>query len=622
MARNSKTGIWKRNRRRAPVFVALLAVVAIVGWVLWRNYQRAEKRFNVLLITLDTTRADRLGCYGYDKAETPALDGLAARGVRYENAYTPVPLTLPSHATILTGLNPPEHGLHDNGRGSLGPGPIVLAEIFRDRGYRTAAFLATFVLDKRFGLNRGFEVYDDRMRPLTSGTDAYHQENPANVVAERAEAWLGKTSQPFFAWMHFYDPHRAYDAPALYRSRHRDPYDGEIAFMDAQIQRVLDCLGRAGLRDNTLIVIAGDHGEALGEHQERDHGALIYNSTMRVPLILSLPGRLPEGETRPQLAGLIDVAATILDVLNWPRPDSMGGRSLLRADAADDADCGIYGESEWLMNGFGWAPLYSIKTPRWKYIEAPEPELYDCRADPGELKNLVSVENAIAVEMSTRLQSMRAGMRTVQASPVTLNAEELARLRSLGYLGGSHPTTQPDRGQRKDPKKMMHILNGCVTAKELQAISKHREAVGLLLPLIKQSPQSLELRKTIISSYKGLKDFVAVKLHAEAYLREDPYDRNIIGNLAGAFVRLGDLDRAVALHREALRLPARPDEPVRPGVESWTTATLHRGLGQILEHQGKLPDAAEQYEIYLKHVPDDQRIRQGLTRIYLSLGQL
>ena len=136
MARNSKTGIWKRNRRRAPVFVALLAVVAIVGWVLWRNYQRAEKRFNVLLITLDTTRAARLGCYGYDKAETPALDGLAARGVRYENAYTPVPLTLPSHATILTGLNPPEHGLHDNGRGSLGPGPIVLAEIFRDRGYR------------------------------------------------------------------------------------------------------------------------------------------------------------------------------------------------------------------------------------------------------------------------------------------------------------------------------------------------------------------------------------------------------------------------------------------------------------------------------------------------------
>jgi len=611
------------NRRWASVLVVmLLGALAVMAWVLWRNNQRAEKRFNVLLITLDTTRADRLGCYGYDQAETPTLDELAARGVRYENVYAPVPLTLPSHATILTGLDPPEHGLHDNARGSLGPGPAVLAEIFRDRGYRTAAFPAAFVLDKQFGLDRGFEVYDDRMGPPTDGTNAFHQQNPGNIVTDRASAWLGKTGQPFFAWVHFYDPHLPYDAPEPYRSRHGDSYDAEIAFMDAQIKRLLDFLDSAGLRENTLILAAGDHGESLGEHREREHGALIYNSTMRVPLIFSLPGQLPEGKVQSAVAGLIDVAATILDVLDWPQPEGIGGRSLLRAGAADQTSPGIYGESEWLMNSYGWAPLYSITADRWKYIEAPEPELYDCQADPGELKNLASVEGVIVDEMRSRLQAMRAAMKTGVPAAVALDAEELARLRSLGYVGGAPvPAPQVEPEQRQDPKKMMHIFNGCREAEELQAASMHREAIERLLPLIQQNPQSLKLRKTIIISYVELDELISAKPHAEEYLRQDPYNRNIIGCLAGAFVKLGKWDRAAALYRDGLLLPARPDEPVKPGAKSVTTAILQRGLGQVLELQKKLPEAVVQYEIYLKQVPDDKPIRRKLTRICFLLGK-
>jgi tetratricopeptide (TPR) repeat protein len=380
--------------------------------------------------------------------------------------------------------------------------------------------------------------------------------------------------------------------------------------MDAQIKRVLDCLD-SRQRDKTLIVVVGDHGESLGEHRERDHGAFIYNATTHVPLILNLPGRLPEGETQSELAGLVDVAATILDVLNWPQPDGMGGQSLL---GTDDTEQGIYGESEWLMNSYGWAPLYSLTTSRWKYIDAPEPELYDCVADPRELKNLTAIENAVAVEMSARLEALRAGMQTRQAETLILDAEQIARLRSLGYLGGSG--AQIETGQRQDPKRMMDVFNGGQKANELQALSRHREAIALLLPLIEQSPASLELRKTIVTSYVELDELIAAKPHAEAYLRQEPQNRIIIGCVAGAFVQLGDLAQATSLYRDALRVPARPDESVGSGV----TATLHRSLGQVLEMQKQLPAAAEQYEIYLNLAPDDTLIRGGLASLYGKLG--
>lgn len=304
-------------RRRIILFLACAALVIAAG-VFVRTW-RAAHRVNVLLITLDTTRADRLGCYGYAKAETPALDRLAAQGVRFTRAFAQAPLTAPSHTCMLTGLCPPEHGVRDNGRSKLPENVPTLAESFRQRGYRTAAFLANFVLDRRFGLDRGFETYDDRMTVV--GKFASAQENPANVVCDRALAWLGEnTVRGFFCWVHFYDPHDPYAPPEPFKSRLQDPYDGEIAFMDSQIQRLLEFLDRRGLSDRTLVIVCGDHGQSFGEHEERGHGILVYKATMLVPLMVRMPGRILPG-LDDRVARPVDIPATVAEVLKW-RPGS------------------------------------------------------------------------------------------------------------------------------------------------------------------------------------------------------------------------------------------------------------------------------------------------------------
>lgn len=291
------------------------------------------RRLNVLLVTLDTTRADRIGCYGYPQAATATLDRLATRGLLFENAFAGVPLTLPSHATILTGLHPPEHGIRVNGRHRLSAAIPTLADILRNRGYRTAAFIASAVLDRRFGLDRGFDLYDDRMQPPRRGTRAADAENPADIIAERVIAWLARQDgkAPFFAWVHFFDPHAPYEPPAPYRTGATDPYDGEIAFMDAQLGRLLESLReRPSLADNTLILVCGDHGEAFGEHEEYGHGMLLYEPTMRVPFLIVPPDGVSLAMRIAEAVALVDVAPTILAALEVKPLRPMSGRALVR----------------------------------------------------------------------------------------------------------------------------------------------------------------------------------------------------------------------------------------------------------------------------------------------------
>src|SRR5215212_5202740 len=267
---------------------------------------------NVLLITLDTLRADHVGAYGSRAGSTPAIDSIAARGVRFEQAGSAVPLTLPSHATILSGLLPLHHGVRNNGAGSFPSDRPTLATLFSEKGYRTAAFLGAFVLDRRFGLNRGFDVYDDEIpRDPTLG-DHLEAERRGDAVADRAAAWLSQPdSRPFFAWVHLYDAHAPYTPPEPFRTRYAaSAYDGEIAFVDQQIGRLLAALEQSGQRDRTIIVVTGDHGEALGEHGELTHGLLLYEGTLRVPLIIEAPGTLdPHVVTTP--VSLADVAPTV-----------------------------------------------------------------------------------------------------------------------------------------------------------------------------------------------------------------------------------------------------------------------------------------------------------------------
>ncbi|MGH8459164.1 MAG: sulfatase, partial [Nevskiales bacterium] len=343
-------------------------------------------RTNVILITVDTLRADRVGAYGYSKARTPNLDGLAASGVRFERAFSPVPITLPSHACMLTGTYPMRNGMHDFSGNRLDPAMPTLATVLKAQGYATGAVVGAAVLDRRFGLNNGFDFYYDNFdfnRMLETNLDA--MERPGNLVMDQALAWLRKnSSRRFFLWVHLYDPHHPYNPPAPYNTQLADPYDGEIAFADAQVGRLLRYLKLGGLLSNTLIVLAGDHGEGLGEHGEKTHGFFIYNSTLQVPLLMKLPSSAVAGKKLvADAVSLVDVMPTVLEALRLPAPPQVQGRSLLPLlKSKGEADASpLYAESYLPRLHFNWSELRGIQSGNYRLIDGPKPELYDLSRD-------------------------------------------------------------------------------------------------------------------------------------------------------------------------------------------------------------------------------------------------
>ncbi|MCX7591406.1 MAG: sulfatase-like hydrolase/transferase [Kiritimatiellae bacterium] len=582
-------------------------------------------RPSVLLLTLDTTRSDRLGCYGYLAAETPALDALAAQGIRFTEAYCHAPLTLPSHATILTGLLPPEHGLHDNGRGRLSENVPTLAKILKKSGYATAAFLASFVLDRQFGLDQGFDVYDDRMTPTTD-SGPMERENRADVVAERALAWLAKQnrSRPFFCWVHFFDPHAPYEPPEPYRSRHADPYDGEIAFMDAQISKILHLLETRNLLHNTLVIAVGDHGESFGEHGEFGHGNFLYDTTMRVPLIVSLPGRLPAGTVEGRLVGLTDIARTILDQCGIKLPRQIGGENLLAPSKFPSDNRELYGETEFLFNSFGWAPLYSLTTPRWKYIQCPQEELYDRQNDLREEHNLASENQQLVKSLSQRLVNLRRTMRVYPASLVKLTPQAVSKLRSLGYLAGSSDQTrpEPDRQSLRDPKAMLPIYETCRKAEALIKDNNHERAIAVLAPLVSESPESRKIHELLTFAYVELGRFEEAKPHIDYCLKLEPTDRAMLCNRATVLLAEGRLDEAEEVLRATLVLPRNPREPLLPLSDiSTVDVELSVKLGLVLLKQGRTDEAAREFSNALKYEPSNLRAIEGLANIRVLEGK-
>ncbi|MCJ7643243.1 MAG: sulfatase-like hydrolase/transferase, partial [Candidatus Aminicenantes bacterium] len=342
--------------------------------------------YNILLITLDTTRADHLGCYGYKPAKTPNLDRLAQEGIRFARVYCPAPLTLPSHASIMTGLYPVTHGVRNNGH-DLPSGIRTLAEILKGRSYSTAAFVSSFSMDSRFGLDRGFDVYDDTFQS-ESPFKTQNAERRAKETFARFSRWLeinGKDK--FFGWVHYYDPHLPYDPPSPSKEEfEKDPYDGEIAYMDRYVGAVLERLKELGILERTLVVIAGDHGEGLGDKVETGHGIFLYEETLRVPLILYNPAVFPRSQVIESQVRLVDVAPTILEIIGLKNEAAgMTGQSLvpwLRGKSRKDLDSLV--ETVYPRENFGWSELVGLVSGRWKYIQSPRSELYDVKNDPGE----------------------------------------------------------------------------------------------------------------------------------------------------------------------------------------------------------------------------------------------
>src|SRR2546422_3237771 len=403
---------------------------------------------NVVFITIDTLRPDHLGCYGDRQIRTPNIDALAADGSRFERAYTAVPVTLPSHSVIFTGTYPLLSGVHDFAANKLNPTQATLASVLKENGYTTGAVIGSAVLDSRFGLNHGFDFYYDHFdfnRLQESNLD--EMERPGNIVADVTLDWLSKNYQKkFFLWMHLYDPHYPYRPPAPYSEEYRDrPYDGEIAFADAQVGRLIEFLKNKGLYRNTLIVLTGDHGESLGEHGEKTHGFFIYNATLHIPMILHVPGQRLVNSV-PELVSLADLMPTVLQALKVDVPPQVQGRNLLPLMTAkkEDQSQGLYAETFLPRLHFNWSELRGLETKNYHFIDAPKPELYDLAKDPGETQNLYADKKAVSEEMRARLATLiqKYGAGQELAQKTGLDPALMERLKSLGYAGFSGGGTE------------------------------------------------------------------------------------------------------------------------------------------------------------------------------------
>lgn len=429
---------------------------------------------NVLVITLDTTRADRLAAYGFTGVKTPNLDRLAQEGVRFDQTAAAAPLTFPAHCSLFTGRLPPQHGARDNGV-VLSSREATLAAVLKAHGFQTAAVTGSYVVDSRWGLNQGFDQYDD---DLADAPGANHVgrglQRAADAVADRALEWLYQhDGARFFAWLHFYDPHAPYEPPEPYRTIYAtDPYLGEIAFVDTQLGRVLAFLDERRILDRTIVVVIGDHGESLGEHGERTHGLFVYESVLRVPFIIRAPFSLVGGRHVAEPTRSIDMMPTVLDLLGLPAPAGVQGRSVagLMTGTGRALDLATYSESLYPRDRFGWSDLHASRDGRFKVIRAPRPELYDLAADPHELRNLYAERPALAEGMAARLrafergllndsQSQTAGPGLPRPSVSLADPDARARLAALGYTAAVRAMAVEDGSALPDPKDQIGLYN-------------------------------------------------------------------------------------------------------------------------------------------------------------------
>jgi arylsulfatase A-like enzyme/Flp pilus assembly protein TadD len=530
--------------------------------------QASPPRPNVVLIVVDTLRADRLSCYGYNNIETPSIDALARDGILFDQAIAQVPLTWPSHAAIFTGTYPFHNGVQDFTGQPLGDNFRTLAQSLKAHGYATGAVVSSFVLDRSWGLGRGFDFYQDSFAGLEFvQKDIALVDRRAEESVDEALGWLeGVDQSPFFLWLHLFDPHSAYDPPEPFRSRYRQrPYDGEVAYVDSQVARLLDRLKDKGLYDDTIIVFLSDHGESLGEHGENEHGFFVYNSTLRVPLIIKPPSDSP---LRPRRIAApvetISVAPTILQLaaIQDPIHNQFQARSLVALMSHGQAREGraAYGETFYPFSSFGWSPLRGLQTARYHYIEAPEPELYDLQADAQEKKNLAGQEKKVAAALKGQLLELvgryPAPMRDEAGSNLT--PEETEKLRALGYVAYRAPIHGSfDPEQLSDPKRKLREFNAILQATGAFSVGDYATGSALLKKVQKTEP---ELYLVYFLSGKAASmqgDWGTARKEFEKTLELNPnFDQAMMG-LARALHRQGESIKAKQWLRQALAINPR-----------------------------------------------------------------
>lgn len=646
---------------RRPLFYLITGVVLVavmLFYSLLKYYPKKEDKYineikelmaplnvsdmNILFFTLDTTRADRIGCYGYENVDTPNMDRLAETGILFKDAICQAPLTLPSHSSIFTGTYPFYHGVRDNGGFYLEEDKITFAEVLKEHGWATSAFIGAFVLDSRWGLDQGIDYYFDNFdfaKYKTISLDSVQREG--GEVIDAFFGWLEENHQKnFFSWIHLYDPHTPYDPPEPYKTRYSTRrwglYDGEIAYVDHLIGKVLDRLKEKDILEKTLIVIVGDHGESLGEHKESSHGFFIYDAVISVPLIIHFPSSKLGGKRVTEQVETIDIMPTLLQMLELPVPHEVQGKSFVPLVMAENKgqDRLAYCETYFPRYRYGWSELKSLRSSQYKYILAPKPELYDIVNDPKEQNNIYEQNLKTGKQFEQTLKSLQEEMSAKgieEKGPQKLDEESREKLMALGYIGGFTSHSKLEKSEDlPDPKDKIILYNKIKLAEGASANDNLDKALENINEVIEEDPrimEALQVRSHIYLKQNKVEEAIedckeALRIDPEyeaaifnlalAYKRQKKFDEAIAGyerlmqldprdhkpylNLGEIYLELEDIDRAIPLLQQAIKL-----EPERTSmahnllgaayIEKKMLEPAEQELRKALEMRPRIPDA-------------------------------
>jgi len=515
----------------------------------------------------------------------------------------------------MTGRYPREHGVRDNGANALGLSHPTLAGIFKEHGYDTAAFVASFVLDSRFGLERGFDTYSDDMGETTFKTQPLEWQQPADVVTDRALAWLeGEKDRPFFCWVHYYDPHQPYMPPQQVWKPDLEPYDGELAFVDTQIKRLMDWLQASKLTERTLIVVVGDHGEAFDEHGESGHSIFVYDVNLHVPMFFAHPTLIPSGKRVPAIVEALDVFPTVLDLFGFKPPTGLMSRALgvgLAGGKLEDA--AAYAESHFVFNSFGWAEQRALTTTRWKYVSSTWPQLFDRIADAREQVNVIAAQPKAAANMLSELKSRYESMTAGKAAVVELDRQARDAIRGLGYLGGTTKTTDEFLTEGlPDPKAHLDLITKLELAHHIMERSENPKDNALAIPLLRSvvddSPNSYLFQfmlGTCLLDVDELED--AVKA-LQAAIKINPENAEVYGVLATTLTRMERTDEALHHFEASLKLDDRSSE-------------VHFQYAEVLQRLGRSDEAVRHYEKVVELFPSSAVAHARLSHLLNRKGR-
>ncbi len=630
--------------RAAKILIACCFAVTVVDA---QPPQKKPSAPDIYLVTIDTLRADHVHCYGYERVQTPALDALAKDGIRFAQAFTPSPITNTSHTTILTGLLPSSHGVTDFAVPLAAVHP-TWAELLKKKGYHTAAFIGAVILDSKSlapGLDRGFDFYDNfPEHPLTKSRFGRVERRGMDVV-QHAEKWMNAhPAGPHFVWVHLYDPHDPYEPPPPYSQTYKDRlYDGEIAYADSALGNFVAYLKKLGRYENSVIVVVGDHGEGLGEHHEDTHGIFLYDSTTHVPLIIKLRGRVNPARVVDAQVRTTDILPTALDLLHVPAPERLDGESLKPYfGGAESASRTAFGETDYPLR-FGWAPLRSVRTDGFKFIEAPKPELYDLQKDPGELKNEYGPTNEMVQKGRKLLTDLRAKNPAAAAgSAATASPGSANQLQALGYVGQTETSSTNAPSGLPDPKDKIeeqNLLHTAMIASEDERPAEARSALEKVLQLDSKSPTAL---KQIGELELKAGEYAKAAAHLKTAREIRPDDATAAFEAGQALEKTDDLGGArdaleASLKLQPSQLPARLllgqvylrlNEP-KAADDQFEAALLIEpksveaqiGAAKTQIAQGNFADAAQELEGLSKSHPDNADVFDALAEAYAGAGR-